>query len=342
LGLTIPPSLLARAGGSGHRIVDRRAFIFSGIAALVSTLAVEAQQPAKKMPLIGLLQPGVRPPAWVGAFRQGLRELGYIEGQNILVEHRIADKPADQRAVVDEFIRLKVDVIMTWGTGAIQAARHERAIPIVGVVGNPVQSGLASTLAKPGGNFTGLSIQADERPVKTLQLLREALPTISRVAVLWNPDTGTWGKTLTALQEAAATFAVKLELLAARAANELDTAFARATASGAGAMLVLDDGLFTAQFKRIVELEARHRLPVIHGNNALIREGGLISHGAVFPDLLRRAAVYVDKILKGAKPGDLPIEQPIKYDLIINLKTAKALNLTIPQPFLLRADQVIE
>jgi putative tryptophan/tyrosine transport system substrate-binding protein len=227
-------------------------------------------------------------------------------------------------------------------TGAIQAAKHERTIPIVGVVSNPVQIGLVTSLARPGGNFTGIAIRADERALKTLQLLKEALPAVSRVGVLWNPDTGTWGDTLKSLEAAAPALGIKLELLGVREASELDAAFARATASGAGAALLLDDGLFVGQFKRILDLEARHRLPGIHGNSALIVEGGLMSYGTVFPDLLRRAAVYVDKILKGAKPANLPVEQPTKYELIINLKTAKALGLTIPPSLLLRADQVIE
>jgi putative ABC transport system substrate-binding protein len=228
------------------------------------------------------------------------------------------------------------------GTGAIQAAKHERAIPIVGVVSNPVQIGLVSSLARPGGNFTGIAIQADERALKTLQLLKEALPAASRVGVLWNPDTGTWGDTLKSLEAAAPALGVKLESLEVHQASELDSAFASAAASGAGAVLVLDDGLFTAHFKRIVDLEARHRLPVFHGNSALAMQGGLMSLGTVFPDLLRRAAAHVDKILKGAKPADLPIEQPTKYELIINLKTAKALGLTIPPALLARADHVIE
>jgi ABC-type uncharacterized transport system substrate-binding protein len=326
-----------------HPGMDRRRFLLTSLAgALTAPLAAGAQQAGRKMPRIGVLQPGVRPPAWVEGFRQGLRELGYVEGQNIAVEDRVAEGSADQRAVIDEFVRLKVDVIVTWGTGAVLAAKRERAIPIVGIVGNPVQIGLVTSLARPGGNFTGLAIQSDERALKTLQLLKEALPAVSRVGVLWNPDTGTWASTLKSLQEAAPTFGVKLELLAVRQAGELEPAFARATASGAGAVLVLDDGLFIAQFKRITDLEARHRLPVIHGSSALIVQGGLMSYGTVFPDMLRQAAAYVDKILKGAKPADLPVEQPTKYELIINLKTAKALRLTIPSSLLARADQVID
>ena len=305
----------------------------------LAPLAVEGRQ-AGKVPRVGILQPGVSLSADVDAFRQGLREHGYIPGQNIVPEYRIAAEPAANRSLITELIGLNVDVIVTWTTPAVLAVKQvTKTIPIVGISGDPVQTGLIASLAHPGGNLTGLAIMSDELELKDLQLLKEALPTVARVGVLWNPDNPVWPPTLKRLEAAAPRLGVRLELLAARKPSELDAAFAAATARGAGALLVVNDAVFG---KRVVDLGVKNRLPTIYENSNMVKDGGLMSYSAHFPDMLRRAATYVDKILKGAKPADLPVEQPTKFELVINLKTAKTLGLTIPQSVLIRADEIIQ
>jgi putative tryptophan/tyrosine transport system substrate-binding protein len=313
------------------------------LAVLVTPLAGEAQQ-TRRLPRIGLLLPRPSiPPHYLEAFHQGLRELGYVEGENIVVELRVANTAQDNSRLLAELIALKVDVLLTWTTPALLAAKTATSTtPIVGISGDPVLTGLTASLARPGGNVTGIAIVTSDLEPKRLQLLKETVPKVSRVGILWNPDNPVWGN-LEPLQQAAPRLGVTLLPLDVRNASELEGAFTRATRQNTGALLVVDDIVFSgAQVARVAELAAQSRLPMISGDPAITRAGGLMSYRANFPDLLRRAATYVDKILKGAKPADLPIEQPTKFELIVNARTAKALGLTIPPSILIRADQVIE
>jgi putative ABC transport system substrate-binding protein len=288
-------------------MVTRRGFLHGSVAALlVAPLAVRAQPAARKMPRIGLLQPGVRLPAWVGAFRRRLGQVGYVEGQNIGVEHRLAEGWAEQRAVIAEFMRLKVDVIVTWGMPAVLAAKHEtRAIPVVGVVPDPVETYFITGLARLNRTFTGVSIQPNEKDLPTLRLLREALPTISRISVLHSTS------------------------LDPRLAAALDWMHEDPPILFGLTLLILDDSFVTGPLKPILGLR-RHRPPASSEISALIVGNGLMVKGVVVRDILHRAAVYVDKILKGARAAELPIEEPPGYELIIDANTANALGLTIP------------
>jgi putative ABC transport system substrate-binding protein len=210
------------------------------------------------------------------------------------------------------------------------------------ISGDPVRLGLVASLARPGGNLTGMAILTDELEIKNLELLREAVPTVSRIAVLWNPDNPVWDATLKGLQGAARTLGVKLQPLAVRDASEFESAFEAAAREGAGALLVVRENLFLVHRKRIVDLAAKRRLPAMYGQLEFMEVGGLMSYAANFPDMMRRTAGYVDKILKGAKPAELPVQQPTKFELVINMKIAKALGLTIPPSVLTRADEVIQ
>ena len=330
--------------------MDRRSFI-SGITVglLAAPLAAEAQQ-AGKVPRVGYLSPGsssdpVRLRRFE-AFRQGLRELGYVEGQNIVLEPRWAEgQYARYPALVADLVRLKVGVIVVVGGTATKAAKEvTRTVPIVmSLVVDPVGSGLIPSLAHPGGNVTGTSIMAPDLVGKQLELLMEVVPKISRVAVLWNPDNPGGVPQLRQTEAAARALGVRLQTLEARGPHELDSAFAAMTRERAGALVILNDAILGVNLsKQIAELAAKSRLPAVHGEPEYAQAGGLMVYGANRLDLERRAATFVDKILKGAKPADLPIEQPSKFELIINLKTAKALGLTLPQSLLQRADQVIE
>jgi putative ABC transport system substrate-binding protein len=327
-----------------HRGVDRRRFLLTSLAgALAAPLAAGAQQTGKVF-RIGFLQPASRvPPEYLEAFRQGLRDHGHVEGQNIVIEHRTSSAPNEHPVLLTELVGQKVDILVTWSTPALVAAKKATSmIPIVGISGDPVQAGLVASLARPGGNLTGLALLTDELEVKKLQLLKETVPWVTHVAVLWNPDNPVWTSALKRLQEAAPPLSMKLQPLGVRASGELEAAFAAATREKAGALLVVQDGAFSPDRQRIADFAAMSRLPAIYPNRPYVEAGGLMAHGVDFPDLLRRAAGYVDKILKGARPGDLPVEQATKFHLVINMKTAKALGLTIPPSLLARADQVIE
>ena len=280
-----------------------------------------------------------------GAFRQRLRELGYVDGQNIAFEVRSAEGRAERLPdLAADLVRLKVDVIVAGGTPApLAAKRATTAIPIVmASAGDPVGSGLVASLARPGGNVTGLSLLVPELGGKRLQLLKEVVPGVSRVAVLWNAANPypvlVWRQT----EAAARALGVHLQSLDVRGPDDLEGAFAAATRGRAGALITVEDPLTFGQRKRIVDFAARARLPAMYGFREFVDAGGLMSYAASLADLSRRAATYVDKILKGAKPADLPVEQPTKFELVINLKTAKALGLTIPPSVLIRADQVIQ
>jgi putative tryptophan/tyrosine transport system substrate-binding protein len=325
--------------------MDRRRFLVTSLAgALAAPLAAEAQQ-AGRVWRIGVLQGGPNTPAvnYTEAVRQGLRDHGYVEGQNIVIEHRISNAPKENPALVADLLGRKIDILVTWTTPALVAAKKATStIPIVGISGDPVQTGLVESLARPGGNLTGLAILTDELELKNLQLLKEMVPRVTRVAVLWNPDNPVWTHALKRLQEAAPALGVKLQPLAVTDSRDLEAAFAAAIREKAGALVVFREGLFNPLRHDIVNFAAAHRLPAVYGGPTFIEVGGLLVYAANFLDMIRRAGGYVDKILNGAKPADLPIQQATKFELVINLKTAKALGLTIPPSLLAQADRVVE
>ena len=313
---------------------------------LSAPLAPDAQQPGK-VHRIGILWPtslSAGQPR-LEAFRQGLRELGYVEGQNIAIEVRSAEGKVERLpGLAAKLVRLKVDVIVAAGTQAALAAKQATStIPIVmAAVGDPVATGLVASLARPGGNLTGPSLMLPELIGKQLELLKEVVPKVSRVAVLWNSANPLGPPQMREAEGAARALRVRLQLLDVRDPNDFDTAFAAMTKERAGALLVIPDVVFVTHRARVADLAAKSRLPAVYWTRELVEAGGLMAYGANIPDMYRRAATYVDKILKGTKPGDLPIEQPTRFELVINLKTAKALGLTIPQSVLLRADEVIQ
>ena len=333
-------------------MTDRRAFIF-GIAFGLATgsLAAKAQQPVKVY-RIGFLGFGSRETTapYLNAFEDRLRELGYVEGRNTTFERRFADGKTEQLpTLLAELVRLKVDVIMVGaafayfpGSAGVDARRLTKTIPIVMWVGDPVGSGLVASLARPGGNITGLSLFNPEIAAKQLEMLKEVIPRLALVAVLQNPTDSSHALSLKELDVAARSLRVQLQVFQVREPDEFETAFAAMTRERASALLVLGDSMFLAHRARIADLAKRQLLPTIFVQREHAEAGGLMAYGANTRDIFRRAATYVDKILKGAKPADLPVEQPTKFELVINLKTAKALGLTIPPSVLARADQVIE
>jgi putative ABC transport system substrate-binding protein len=308
-------------------------------------LAAEAQQ-TRKIPRVGVLgsQSPERSPV-ILALREGLRELGYVDGQNIALEWRWAHG-ANERFVdlAAELVRLNVDIIVAAPTRAVQEAqRATSTIPIVMVFAtDPVGLRFVATLARPGGNITGLSVQTPEIAGKRLELLREVAPAATRIAVLYDPGQPGISGDLKEMEAAARTLGVQLQVVEARSAGEVDRAFAAITRERADGIIMLDSLTPLVQRARIAQLAAKHRLPTLSWSRSMTEAGCLLSYGADQSDLSRRAAYFVDKILKGAKPGDLPVQQPTKFELVINLKTAKALDLTIPPSLLLRADQVIQ
>ena len=314
----------------------------------LTPLAADTEQPGKVF-RIGILSnvPPTDPEGarvW-GAFIQGLRDLGYVEGQNITIEHRSSEGKFERLPdLAAELVRLKVDVIVTPALqNALAAKQATRTIPIVmASSGDPVGAGLVASLARPGGNVTGLSVLGFEIVGKQIELLKEIVPGVSRVAVLGNPVHQSYPPWLDEVKVAARSLGVQLQLLEARGPDDFESAFAAMARERAGALLHFSDGMGLLHRARIVELAAKHRLPVMYGLREFVDAGGLMVYGPSMRDSFRRAATYVDKILKGAKPGDLPIEQPSKFDLVINLKTAKALGLTIPPSVLIRADQIIQ
>jgi putative ABC transport system substrate-binding protein len=325
------------------------------LSTLFAPLAAEAQQ-AGKVYRIGFLSPsspsdpeslaspfGER---GLAAFRQGLRDLGYVEGQNIAIEYRWAEGRFERLPdLAAELVRLKVDVIVSVVTQATLAAKNATGtIPIVLVAaGDPLGSGLVANLARPGGNVTGPSSMYGDLAGKQLELLKETVPKVSRVAVLWNPANAIWqAQMLRQTEIAARALGLQVQLLEARGPDELEGAFAAITRERASALLVQVDVIFALHARRIADLAAKRRVPAMYGSREHVEAGGLMSYAPNIPDLFRRAATYVDKILKGAKPADLPVEQPTKFELVINLKTAKALSLTIPQSLLQRADEIIQ
>jgi putative ABC transport system substrate-binding protein len=321
--------------------MKRRDFItLVGAAAIAWPFVARAQPPAK-IPRIGIIDDS---PMW-NAFRHGLRDLGYLEGQNIAFEYRYAGGLPDRLAwVAVELVRRPVDLIATFGTPPTLAAKQATTtIPIVMMgVGDPVGAGLVPSLARPGGNITGNTILGPEVAGKRLQLLKEVIPSLSRVAFLWNPDNASHPAQLAEVRGAVATLGIKLLPLAVRSPDEFDNAFAAMMRERPDAFLMTNDPFHQLSIGRIIDFLANNRLPGMFLTREIVVAGGFLSYGASLPDLFRRGAVYVHKILQGAKPADLPVEQPVKFELVINLKTAKAMGLSVPEPFLLRADEVIE
>src|SRR5215831_11210830 len=318
---------------------------FSALLFLLSFPA-DAQQP-KKVQRIGLLSSGSPSSTKEGveAFRQRLHELGYVEGQNIVIEYRYAEGVPDRFPnLAAELVKLKVDIIIVGGTPATQAAKNAtKTIPIVmSSVADPVGTGLVASLAHPGGNVTGLSNLYEDLGGKQLELLKEAFPKISRVAVLWDPVNVGNVLMLKDLKVAAGTLRITLQPLEVHVPDDLEPAFAAITREGASALSVLANSLINTYRSRIVYFAAKSRLPAIYGESRWVDAGGLMSYGPDYTDLWRRTAKYVDKILKRAKPADLPVEQPTKFELIINLKAAKQIGLKIPANVLARADRVIK
>ena len=327
--------------------MDRRAFLGTLTGGLlVSPLAVKAQP--GRVYRIGYLSTGsaTASPRAREAFQQGLRELGWIEGENMLIEYRFADGRFDRLPdLAAELVRLRVDVITAAPAPATVAAKNATAtIPIVMMgVADPIGQGLVASLARPDRNITGLSYGVGSSIFgKDLALLKEAVPKVRRVAVLSNPASPSYSVTMAEVKRAARSLGLQLQLLEARGPEGFDGAFATMARERVGALLVLQDPAFIPHRARLVDLAAKNRLPSIFTQREDAEAGGLMSYGPSLSDLWRRAATFVDKILKGAKPGDLPIEQPTKFELVINLKTAKALGLTLPPSLLARADQVIE
>ena len=310
---------------------------------LASTRNASAQR-AAKVPVVGLLDASERVEYWA-AFRQQIRALGYVEGQNVAFEARFAGgKPEQLPALAQELVRLNVAVIVTGGTAAALDAKWATGkIPIVMATGGDhVSMGLAVSLARPGRNVTGMSSVSSDLTGKRLELLREVLPKMTRLAVIWHADNIGSVPTMRDLEAAARSSRVALQNFGISSAKDFADAFSAATRERAEAVFVLHSPFFFPERQRIAELALKHRLPTMHGPSEYVEAGGLLSYAPSYPDLFRRAAVYVDKILKGAKPGDLPIEQPTRFELVINLKTAKALGVAIPQAVLIRADRVIE
>jgi putative ABC transport system substrate-binding protein len=309
--------------------------------------AVHAQQP-KKVPRIGYLTVASRTGSahLTQALLQGLHELGYVEGQNIVIEYRWADGNFERLPeLAADLVRLKVDVIVTAVTQASLAAKNATGtIPIVMVaVANPVDSGLIASLARPGANISGTSVMNDEVVGKQLELLKEILPKISRVAAMWNPANPVFQKLqLRAVEATARTLNVSLQKVEARDEDEIERAFKAVAKERTRALHVLPDPVFTTHRGRIADLAIKYRLPTVSGTIESAAAGMLMSYGPNFPESYRRAATYVDKILKGAKPADMPVERSTKFELVINLKTAKQIGLTIPPSVLARADRVIK
>jgi ABC-type uncharacterized transport system substrate-binding protein len=329
--------------------MNRRTFLCGlTLGTLAAPLAADAQeQKAGKIYRIGMLETTSMAlnAANLDAFRQGLRDLGYVEGRNFMIEYRSADGRRERfPELAAELVRLKVDVILTRGTPAVMAAKNATGtIPVVmAASGDPLLSGVVAGLARPGGNVTGLSAIVVEVTGKRLQLLREVVPGVSRIASLLdmgNPNNALqWKET----EIVAQSLGVQPQLLDVRKPGDFGGAFDAAIRQRAGAMVVGIDALTQANHRLIIDLAAKHRLPAIYATREFVDAGGLIAYGVSYPHLYHRAATYVDKILKGAKPADLPVEQPTKFEFVINLKTAKALGLTIPPSVLARADQVIE
>jgi len=326
--------------------MDRRAFIGTVALGFLAMPLADAQQ-AGKTYRIGYLSVGARPTdgAPPAALRQALQELGYSEGKNVTYEGRWAEAKRERLpALAAELVALKVDLIITFGSTAAAAAKEASSTtPIVmALSGDPVGVGLIASLARPGGNVTGITDDATPLSAKRLQLLKEAVPSASRVAVLWNAQDQAMTLRYREIDKAARVLGVTVQPLGVREPDDFDHAFVTMDRERPDALFMVTDSLTNLNRKRVLDFAETHRIPAMYEYASLVREGGLISYGPSFDDMFQRAAAYVDKILKGAKPNELPVEQPTRYYLVVNLKTAKALGITIPQSLLLRADEVIQ
>ena len=344
--MRIPLTVVRRydpvVGRESHGVaVGRRALLYGAMALLAAPRTAGAQQTGRAYRL-GFLRNGPPPDTFVEGLRQGLRELGYIEDQHISIEYGIARTADELPGAAARLVSLKVDVILASGTPPVPAAKNAtKTIPIVFVASiDPVATGVVASLARPGGNVTGFAGIHSELMGKRLELLGEAVHKLSRVAVLSHASNPGNAQYIRQAELAARTRGVQVRLLAVRDAGDFERVFNEAR--GASAVIQLDDVIFTSHRRQVVDLAAKYRLATMYGFKEFVHAGGLMAYGPDYPDLYRRAATYVDKILKGANPADLPIEQPTKFELVINLKTAKALGLTIPPSLLVRADQVIE
>ena len=307
-------------------------------------LSVEAQQ-AARIPRIGILlgASASSVSTRVEAFRQRLRELGYVEGRNIVIEYRYAEGKRERLPdLAAELVRLKVDVIVTYGAGILAAKKASATIPIVfGAHPDPVGSGLVSSLARPGGNITGLSLMAPDLDGKRLELLKEAFPKVARVAFLWQPGVTGGNLNPTDMEAAAKALGLKLQSLEVRGLDDFDSAFARAKKERAQALIATVGSVIATQQRQVLDFAAKNRLPAMYPTSEFVEAGGLMSYGPSQTDQWRRAADFVDKILKGTKPADLPVEQPMKFEFVINLKSAKQIGVTVPPNVLVRSDRVI-
>jgi putative tryptophan/tyrosine transport system substrate-binding protein len=336
----------ATRGLTRRRFVQGAGALGLGLLAGCGRLTLPGQQTAR-VPQIGVLAVGSREGRafLIDGFLRGLRELGYVEGQNILIEYRFSDGRDDRLPdLAAELVALKVDLILVSGTPASFAAQQATStIPLVmgGLAANPVETGLVASLAHPGGNITGMSIMTSQLSGKRLEMLKAIVPGLARVAVLWNPRNPTYGPVLGELEAAAQILSLELQRLEVRVPEDFDGAFEAATGQHAGALVVPADPLTTNRPKIIVDLAAKHRLPTMMDLREFVEAGGLLSLGVDLADSYRRAALHVDKILKGSKPADLPMEQPMRFDFAINIQTAQALGLMIPQHVLLQATEIV-
>jgi putative ABC transport system substrate-binding protein len=322
-------------------MIGRREFITLLGGAAAWPLAARAQRPPVRMPRIGIIDDE---PVW-DSFRQGLRDFGFIENQNIAIEYRSAEGKVDRLAqAARDLVSIPVDVIVVTGSPATRAVRQATStIPIVAIgVGDPLRAGFAVSLARPSGNMTGLSSQSPDLIGKRLEILRECIPAVARVAFLWNPDNDSNLAFLDELIVAVPALGLELTSAPIRNADEFEGTFAAVLQRRPNAALVTGDPLLRRHQNRIIDFVAKNRLPAMYQEKEWVAAGGLLSYGPSLPDLFRRGASYVHRILEGAKPADLPIEQPTRFELVINLKTAKALGLTIPSGVLASADEVIE
>ncbi len=328
-------------------MMDRRTFIVSLACIPLTTPFEVVGQQSGKVWRIGYLAGGARPPdgAVAPAFRQALQELGYVEGTTIGYEGRWAEAKSDRLPrLAAELVGLKVDLIVTLGAPAAEAAKEATStIPIVITgAGDAVSTGLITSLARPGGNVTGISEQATELSAKRLELLKEAVPKAARIAVLWNADDRAMTLRYREIEKAARVLGVSIRAHGVREPDDFDVAFSAMVRERPDALFLVTDALTTLNRRRVLDFAAAHRVPAMYENGLVVRDGGLMSYGSDNADSLRRLALYVDKIFKGAKPGELAVEQPSRYYLIVNVRTAKTLGLTFPQSLLLRADEVIQ
>ena len=328
---------------TGTKLEKRKFIAWLLVTFFLATVSFASAQQTKKIPRIGVLSPGSSGPSTLlDAFRQGLRELGYVEGQNATIEYRFAEaKPQRLPDLAAELVRLKVDVIFTINAPAARAAKNvTKTIPIVFTwVADPIE--LVASLARPGGNITGLTTLAQDLSGKRLELLKEALPGVSRVGVLWNSANSTATRVFKEMEEAGPRLGVRIHPMGVRDLDELQKAFEAVIKERVGGLFVIEEAVMASYRTRVLGLASKHRLPTGSQYKEFAEAGGLLTYGPDLPDLFRRAATYVDKVLKGAKPADLPVEQPTKFEFIINLKTAKQIGLTIPPNVLVRADRVI-